>query len=203
MNASTSGAPQHQRSGSVPTIVRLGHHVDDLVEGAANEVNELKFGHPSEAGERRAIGGAHNGGFSDRSIDHPLRAKVMNKAVSHFERAAVHSNVFTQTEDCGIRFHLFPEALANCFEIGRLSHKNALEIRSDAQLGRFSYAREISEFIFSSSFSQLSFPYVEPVSPAFCFRSLFVSSHLSNPEWRARLVNSVAALEQLLPMKAD
>src|SRR5262249_24149256 len=88
MNASTSGAPQHQRGGSVPAIVRLGHHVDDLVEGAANEVNELKFGHRAEAGERRAIGGAHNGGFSDRSIDHPLRAKVMNKAVSHFERAA-------------------------------------------------------------------------------------------------------------------
>ena len=58
---------------------------------------------------------AHNGRLGDGRIDHALRAKVVNEAVSHFERAAVNTNVFTNAEDRGIRLHLFPESLPDCF----------------------------------------------------------------------------------------
>src|SRR5215510_10373250 len=123
VNAPAGGATQHQRGWSIPAIVRLGHHVDDLVEGTANEVNELKLGHGTESGERRAVRSSHNGGFGDWGVYHPLRAEVVNKAVSNFERAAIDSNVLTKAEDCGIRFHLFPQALADGFKISRLRHK--------------------------------------------------------------------------------
>src|SRR5260370_31669015 len=44
-------------------------------------------------------GRAHNGGFSNRSVDHALGAKTVDEAVSDLERAAVDANVFADTED--------------------------------------------------------------------------------------------------------
>ena len=124
MNASAAGSAQDERSRRAPAIMRLGHHVHDLVKSAADEVHELKFSHRTHAGKRRAKRRAHNGRFGDRRIDDALRAKVMDKTVRDFERAAINANVFTDTEDAGVRLHLFPESLPDCFEISCLSHEN-------------------------------------------------------------------------------
>src|SRR6185312_16172574 len=123
VHAATAGSAQHERSGRAPAVMRLGHHVYDLVEGAADEVHELELGDGTHAGKRRAKSRADDGGLRDGSIDHALRAKVVDEAVSHFERAAVNTNVFADTEDGGVRLHLFPESLPDCFEVCRLGHQ--------------------------------------------------------------------------------
>ena len=48
VHAAATGAAQHQRGRSRPAVVRLGHHVDDLVEGAADEIHELELGHGTQ-----------------------------------------------------------------------------------------------------------------------------------------------------------
>src|SRR5437763_13651145 len=51
MNVSAARAPNHERRGRTPTIVRLGHHIDNLIEGTADEVHELELCHRTHAGE--------------------------------------------------------------------------------------------------------------------------------------------------------
>src|SRR5471032_2216914 len=114
-------AKSHYRWGA-PAVMRLGHHVHDLVEGAADEVHELELHHRTHARERRAERRAHNRRLGDRCVDHALRAEVMDKSIRHLERAAVDANVFANAEDTGIRLHLFPESLPYCFQICCLSH---------------------------------------------------------------------------------
>src|SRR4051794_1842329 len=99
VHAAAAGATQDERRGRLPTVVRLGHHVHDLIEGAADEVHELELGYRAHAGERGAIGRAHNGGFGDGRIDYALRAEVVDEPVRDFERAAVDANVFADAED--------------------------------------------------------------------------------------------------------
>src|SRR5262249_58273360 len=85
VNAATGGAAQDQRRGRAPAIMRLGHHVDDLVKGTADEIHELELGYRPHSGERGAESCTHNGRFGDRRIDHALRAEVVDEAVGDFE----------------------------------------------------------------------------------------------------------------------
>src|SRR5579872_4961236 len=52
VDVSAAGAAQDERSGGTPEVMRLGDHVGDLVEGAADEVHELKFGDGAHASKR-------------------------------------------------------------------------------------------------------------------------------------------------------
>src|SRR3954465_1743869 len=122
MHAASAGATQDERRGRLPAVVRLGDHVDDLVEGAADEVHELELGDRAHARERRAIGRAHDRGFGDGRIDHALGAEGGGESVRDLERAAVDTDVFADAEDAGIALHLFPESLPYRFEICRFSH---------------------------------------------------------------------------------
>src|SRR5215831_14880297 len=97
--------------------MRFGHHVHDLVEGTADEVHELKLSHGTHPGEACAKRRAHDGGFGNGRINHALRTKVVDKSVRHFECAAVNTDVFTNAEDRGVRLHLFPESLPDCFKV--------------------------------------------------------------------------------------
>src|SRR5712672_325379 len=45
MDVAAAWSADHQGGGGSPAIVRLGDHVDDLVEGASDEVHELERGH--------------------------------------------------------------------------------------------------------------------------------------------------------------
>src|SRR5689334_8517003 len=99
VDAAAARPPEHKRRGRAPTVMRLGHHVDDLVEGAADEIHELEFGDRTHSRERRAKSSANNGRFGDWRVNHPLRAKVMDKPVCDFEGTAVDANVLTNAED--------------------------------------------------------------------------------------------------------
>src|SRR5579864_463873 len=111
VNAPAAGPPDDDRSGRTPAVVRLGQHVGDLVEGAADEVHELELGHRTKTGERGPEGGAHDGGLGNGRINNALRAETLDEAVGHFEGAAVDADVLAQAEDTGVPLHLLPDAL--------------------------------------------------------------------------------------------
>ena len=122
VNIAAAWPADNKRRGRAPSIVSLGNHVDDLVEGAADEVHELELGDRTHAGERRAESGADDGRLGNWCINNALRAEAVNETVGDFKRSAVDANVFAEAEDGGIAFHFFPDALADGFEIGELGH---------------------------------------------------------------------------------
>ena len=129
VDVSAAGAAQDERRGRAPEVVRLGDHVADLVEGAADEVHELKFGDRAHAGERRAESRAHDGGFGDGRVDDALGAEAVDESVGDFERAAVDADVFAEAEDGRVALHFFPDSLADGFEIGKL-HRLSFRVSS-------------------------------------------------------------------------
>ena len=72
VDVSATGAAQDQWSGRAPEIVRLRNHVGDLVEGAADEVHELKFGDWTHAGERGSEGRAYDVGSPGTELEFAL-----------------------------------------------------------------------------------------------------------------------------------
>jgi hypothetical protein len=104
--------------------VRFRDHVADLVEGAADEVHELKFGDGAHSGERCAESRTYDGGFGDGCVDDALRAEAVDEPVGDFKRPAVDADVFTQAEDGWVAVHFFPDSLADGFEVGELGHRS-------------------------------------------------------------------------------
>src|SRR5215469_18207432 len=129
MNAPARGPAQHQRYRRSPAKMRLGQQVNDLVEGASDEVHKLKLGHRTHSGEGRAEASVHNGHLGDRSIDHAFGSEAIDEAVGDLESAAVDTDVFSDAKDGGIALHLFPDALADCLEVGKGRHVGSKPLR--------------------------------------------------------------------------
>src|ERR1700758_5217884 len=102
--------------------MRLRDHVGDLVEGAADEVHELKFGYGPHTGQGRAKRGSDDGRFGDGGIDDALGTEAIDEAVGDLEGAAVDTNVFADAEDGWVMLHFLPDSLADGFEIGEGWH---------------------------------------------------------------------------------
>src|ERR1700677_1695938 len=124
VNVSTAWAAEDKRRERAPEVVRLRDHVADLVHGAGDEIHELKFGDRAHAGERRSEGRADDGGLGDGRVDDALGTEAVDESVGDFEGAAVDADVFAQAEDGGVVLHLFPDSLADGFEIGKLGHRS-------------------------------------------------------------------------------
>src|SRR4051812_10833303 len=102
--------------------MRLGQQVGDLVEGATDEVHELELGDRAHARERGAEAGIDDRHLRDWRIDHAFGSEAVDQALSNFERAAVHADVFANTEHGRVALHLFPDSLADSFEVGDRWH---------------------------------------------------------------------------------
>src|SRR6202040_1554966 len=87
MDVTTAGSANDERCGRSPAVVGLRHHVYDLVEGAADEIHELKFGDRTHAGERCSEGSPNNRGFCDRRVNDALGTEAVNEAVRYLESA--------------------------------------------------------------------------------------------------------------------
>ena len=122
VDVASAGSTQDQRGGRSPAVVRFCGHVDDLIEGAADEVHELEFGHGTQSGKRGAKGSAHDGRLGNRRINHALGAEAVDEAFGDFKSAAVDADVLAQAEDGGVTLHLFPDSLADGLEIGEGGH---------------------------------------------------------------------------------
>src|SRR6516164_4522931 len=139
VNAPARGPAQHHRYRRSPAKMRLGQQVNDLVEGASDEVHKLKLGHRTHSGEGRAEAGVHDGHLGDRSIDHAFGSKAVDEAVGDLESAAVNADVFSDAKDDGIALHLFPDALADCLEVGNGCHVGSKQLRLTIVSGDSSY----------------------------------------------------------------
>src|SRR5215472_102749 len=139
VNASARGAPQHHRYWCSPAKMRLGQQVNDLVKGASDEVHELKLGHRTHSGEGCAEASVHDGHLGDRSIDHAFGSEAIDEAVGDLESAAVDADVFSDAKDGGIALHLFPDALADCLEVGNGCHIGSKQLRLTIVSGDSSY----------------------------------------------------------------
>src|SRR5208282_1179022 len=122
VHIAAAGTAQNQRSGRSPTVVRFCGHVDDLIEGAADEIHELELGYGAQSGERGTEGRAYDGRLRDRRVDHALGAEAVDEAVGDFESAAVDADVLAQAEDAWVALHLLPDSLADGFEVGGEGH---------------------------------------------------------------------------------
>src|SRR5262249_20702994 len=111
-----------ERRWGVPTIMRFGNHINDLVESAADEIHELEFSDRSQTGQRGAKGGPNDGGFGNRCVDDALRAEAVDEALGDLEGATVDADVFAKAEHGRVTLHFFPDPLADGFEISELRH---------------------------------------------------------------------------------
>ena len=120
MHIAATRAANHQRCWRSPTIVSLRNHIDNLVEGTANEIHKLKLGDRTHAGERRPEGSTHDRGLSNGRVDDALRAETVDETVSDFEGPTVDTNVLANAEHSGILLHFLPNSLADGLEIREL-----------------------------------------------------------------------------------
>src|ERR1700686_2071341 len=118
MHIPAAWATNHQRSRRPPAVVRRRYHVDDLIEGAADEIHELELGHGAQSGESSSEGSAYDGRLRNRRIDHAFGTEAVDEAIGDFEGSAVDTDVLAQTKDGWVALHLLPDSLADGFEIG-------------------------------------------------------------------------------------
>ena len=102
-----------------PTVAVLRGHVRQLIESAADEIDELHLGDGTQPHHRGPDGRADDRRFGDRGVDHPLLAEPLEETVGDLERAAVDADVLAEEEHPVVRFHFLPEALADRLEVRR------------------------------------------------------------------------------------
>ena len=100
------------------TITQCRGSIDDLVEGARDEIAELHLEHRAHAEDGRADAGADNQGLGDRRIDHAILAKRIEQALGDFEGAAQFGHVFAHDKNIFIAPHLFMQRLIDRGQIG-------------------------------------------------------------------------------------
>src|SRR5439155_24942686 len=98
MDIAAARPANHHRGGSTPAVMGLGRHIHNLVEGATDEVHELKFSNRTHAGKCRAKCGTHDSGFGDGRIDDSLGAEAVDESIRDFECPTVNADVLADTE---------------------------------------------------------------------------------------------------------
>ncbi len=120
MHPTPEGPANDQRNARARSVAELGHHVDDLVECAGNEVCELHLDDRPPPHQCGAGGGSHDGGFRDGGVDHAKLAELLQETLRDLEGAAVLGDVFPDEKDSLIPLHLFPQRLPNRLDVGDL-----------------------------------------------------------------------------------
>src|SRR5258708_28211126 len=147
VDVAAAGAAQDQRRGRSPQIVAFRDHVADLVHGASDEIHELKFGDGAHPGKRSSKGRAHDSGLGDGRVDHARGPEAVNNAVGNFERPAVDADIFADAEYRGIAFHLFPDSLADGFQIGELRHRSESLLHSELRRRNATVTDHVASYI--------------------------------------------------------
>ena len=123
MDAAAARSSDNDRYPCSPAIPAFRGEVRDLIESTRYEVCELHFrnrAHSHQCGTDRR---SHDSRFRYRRVDDPPLAELFQHSRRHFECAAVDPDVFTQDEHTLVLFHLFPDALTNCFNVGSERHQ--------------------------------------------------------------------------------
>src|SRR6266403_3130123 len=134
MHIAAAWTTNHQRGGRSPAVVRLRGHVDDLIEGAADEVHELELSYGTQSGESSSEGSAYDGRLRNGRIDHALGAEAVDEAIGDFEGSTVDTDILAQTKDGWVALHFLPDSLADGFEICDAGHEQGSVQQHSRQL---------------------------------------------------------------------
>ena len=107
-----------QRHRRAPTIVVLGRHLGDLIEGAGDKIGELHLHDGAHAHHSRADRGSHEPGLGQRRVQHAPLAVLFLEAFRNPERAAVRPDVLPHEKHPLVAGHLFIERLRDGLQIG-------------------------------------------------------------------------------------
>src|ERR1051325_6032247 len=100
---------KHDRHRYAPSVIALRRVVHYLIEGAGDEVNELKFYDGAKPYGRRRARRAYKTRLADRRINDAVRAELFEKTLSDLKRAAERAYVFAEHEHAWVAPHLAPE----------------------------------------------------------------------------------------------
>ena len=108
-------------------VAHLGGVVEQLVHADADEIDEHQLGDGAHTGGSGADGGAHEGSFGERGVQHALVAELLNQAAGGAERAApgVHDaqmlaagaagDFLAHDDDGGVATHFLDEGFIDGF----------------------------------------------------------------------------------------
>src|ERR1043166_9810130 len=129
VNSPAGRTSKDDRHRNAPAVIAFRSVVDDLSERTGDEVDELKLDDRAKADGCRSASRADKTRFRDGSINHSIGSELLEKALSDFERAAEHADVFAEDEDAGIAPHLVAEGAADGLEVSDLTHLFLSEAR--------------------------------------------------------------------------
>src|SRR5512135_2055451 len=106
-NAAAPGGANYQGHAvtAVGTIADLGGFVRDLVKSRVNEVGKLDLADGVQAVQGHANAYCDDRQLRQRTIDHPVRAKLGKQAFGSAEYAATWPHIFAQNDDTRIAPH--------------------------------------------------------------------------------------------------
>ena len=105
--------PDRHVDGLAPAVVRRGQVVDDLIEGAGDEVRVLNLHHRLEALDGQTQRGAHRSAFDNGRVAHPLFAEAFDEPLGHLEHAPVFGDVLAHEQHAFVLLHGQPERLGD------------------------------------------------------------------------------------------
>ena len=122
VDVAAGGSADDQGDGLAPAVAALGREVRDLVEAAGHEICELHLEHRAQSVDSGTRARADDARLGEWRVHHAQLAKAFQHALGDLEGTAVDRDVLAHHEDRVVPFHLLPDALADCFDIGGLCH---------------------------------------------------------------------------------
>ena len=110
---------RNRRAPAVPKPQRR-RLIDDLVEGAGDEIGKLHLGNGPVAAHRRADADADDGRLGNRRVDDARLAELLEQPLGHAEGAAVRADVLAEHEHLRVAPHFLGERFADGFQIRQL-----------------------------------------------------------------------------------
>src|SRR6266478_6973146 len=117
VDSPTRRRADHHWHANTPAKTILRRKIHDLIVGTGNEIGKLHLDDRTQARHRRANRRANDGTLAHWRVDHAALAELLKHARGYFERAAVNTDILAQQEDVFVALQLFPDALADRFEI--------------------------------------------------------------------------------------
>src|SRR5579859_960555 len=122
LRGSSPGSPECDRHRLPPAVAARAGEVDDGIEGAGDEVDELELDDRSESDIGGSDGGPDETFFGERSLQDALRSESVQESFGDLECAAIAADVLAHQEDGFVRLHLLPEAPGDRLQERELRH---------------------------------------------------------------------------------
>src|SRR5260370_20544968 len=151
VNATARRRANHERARNGPTmaVAERRRRVDDLVEGARDEIRELHLEYRPHPQNRSANPSADDERLGNRRIDYAVLAERGEQAVGDLERAAEFADVLAHDEDVFVAPHLFVQCLVNRGQVGDfhpMPSRSGLAVTRSVEAGRIQILERLVRF---------------------------------------------------------